>query len=90
MRGNKVADLSPIDVPITLAWSEFDQVVRNRPLKEGILPERVRQVALPGCGHVPTWDDPELVAQLILEGEGPWRSRPRLTSPRQSPLAHRL
>jgi pimeloyl-ACP methyl ester carboxylesterase len=25
-------------------------------------------VMLRGCGHVPTWDDPEQVADVLLEG----------------------
>jgi pimeloyl-ACP methyl ester carboxylesterase len=70
MRAAVVGDLSELAVPLTLAWAEFDRVVRNRPLKPGILPDRVRQVTLPGCGHVPTWDDPDLVARVILEGTG--------------------
>jgi pimeloyl-ACP methyl ester carboxylesterase len=68
MCANTVADLSGVAAPITLAWAEFDQIVRNRPLKEGILPPAVHQVTLPGCGHIPTWDDPELVSRVILEG----------------------
>jgi pimeloyl-ACP methyl ester carboxylesterase len=27
-----------------------------------------RLVMLRGCGHVPTYDDPELVARVLLEG----------------------
>ena len=61
-----VGDLSDLEVPLTLAWAEHDRVVRNRPLKRGILPRRVKQVELPGCGHVPTWDDPALVAEVVL------------------------
>jgi pimeloyl-ACP methyl ester carboxylesterase len=26
-----------------------------------------RHVTLTGCGHVPTWDDPEQVARVLLE-----------------------
>ena len=70
MRAGLVGDLSDVDVPVTLAWAEFDTLVRRTPLKEGVLPRRVRQVRLPGCGHLPTWDDPELVARVILEGTG--------------------
>jgi pimeloyl-ACP methyl ester carboxylesterase len=70
MAGNVVGDLSGLDVPLTLAWAEHDQVVRNRPLKDGILPPEVRQVQLADCGHVPTWDAPERVAELILERTG--------------------
>jgi pimeloyl-ACP methyl ester carboxylesterase len=70
MAGNVVADLSGIDVPLTLVWADHDRVVRNKPLKEGILPPAVRQLQLADCGHVPTWDAPERVAGLILEGAG--------------------
>jgi pimeloyl-ACP methyl ester carboxylesterase len=82
MCGNTVADLSGVAAPITVAWAEFDRIVRNRPLKEGILPPSVRQVTLPGCGHVPTWDDPELVGHVVLEGTSERaraRSAPRVT-----------
>jgi pimeloyl-ACP methyl ester carboxylesterase len=68
MRSGVVGDLSDVPVPVTLAWAEHDTLVRPRPLKEGVLPAGVRQVSLPGCGHVPTWDDPELVTWVILEG----------------------
>jgi pimeloyl-ACP methyl ester carboxylesterase len=68
MRAGLVGSLDDVDVPVTLAWAEFDTLVRRRPLKQGVLPPGVRQVELPGCGHVPTWDDPQLVSQVILEG----------------------
>jgi pimeloyl-ACP methyl ester carboxylesterase len=68
MRANTVGDLSGLDVPLTIAWAEFDRLVRNRPLPDGVLPDSVRQIVLPGCGHVPTWDDPELVSRVILDG----------------------
>jgi len=68
MRAGVVGGLTDLPVPLTIAWAEFDRLVRNRPLRDGILPAAVRQVVLPGCGHVPTWDDPELVARTILEG----------------------
>jgi pimeloyl-ACP methyl ester carboxylesterase len=68
MRANEVGSLDGLNVPVTLAWAEFDGVVRSRPLKDGVLPRTVRQVELPGCGHVPTWDNPDLVARVVLEG----------------------
>ena len=71
MRAATVGDLSDLDVPLTIAWAEFDRLVRNKPLPDGVLPDWVRQVRLPGCGHVPTWDDPELVSRVILEGTNP-------------------
>ena len=76
MRGSTVGELSDLEVPLTIAWAEFDRLVRNRPLPAGVLPEAVRQVVLPGCGHVPTWDDPELVSRVILEGTFTGTQRP--------------
>jgi pimeloyl-ACP methyl ester carboxylesterase len=71
MRAGRVEDMQEIKVPVTLGWAEYDRLVRNRPLPPGVLPSSVHQVALPGCGHVPTWDDPDLVSRVILEGSGP-------------------
>jgi pimeloyl-ACP methyl ester carboxylesterase len=68
MRAGRVEELKSVKVPITLAWAEHDTLVRNRPLPAKLLPRRVEQVVLPGCGHVPTWDDPELVARVVLAG----------------------
>jgi pimeloyl-ACP methyl ester carboxylesterase len=66
MRANVVADVSEIAAPLTLAWAEHDTSVRRSPLRA--LPASVRQPLLEGCGHIPTWDDPELVSRVILEG----------------------
>jgi pimeloyl-ACP methyl ester carboxylesterase len=68
MRAGRIEELKGIKVPITLAWGEHDSLVRNRPLPDKVVPKRVEQVVLPGCGHVPTWDDPELVARVVLAG----------------------
>jgi pimeloyl-ACP methyl ester carboxylesterase len=66
MRAGVVGDISELGAPVTLAWAEFDTLVRRTPLRS--LPEQVTQVVLPDCGHLPSWDAPELVARLILEG----------------------
>lgn len=68
MRNNVVSSLEDITVPITLAWAEHDRLVT--PPRPGVLPRTVRQVFLPGSGHVPTWDSPELVTSTILETTG--------------------
>ena len=54
-----------IDVPVTLAWGERDRLVRPPRTP----PPGWRTVVLPGCGHLPMWDDPALVANTILTGE---------------------
>jgi pimeloyl-ACP methyl ester carboxylesterase len=64
MRAGRFTRLDEIDVPVTLAWPEHDRLVA-RPRS---LPDGVRSVVLRGCGHLPTWDDPEQVARVLLAG----------------------
>ena len=56
----------PADVPVTIAWAELDKQVG--PPKPERRPAGARFVVMPRVGHVPMWDDPELVARTILEG----------------------
>ncbi len=62
MRASRFARLAEITVPVTLAWPDHDHIV-NRPRS---LPGNARSLVLTGCGHMPTWDDPEQVAELLL------------------------
>ena len=43
-----------------------------------------RLVTLRGCGHVPTYDDPRLVAEVLLAGSRPGRPCWRRSSPRST------
>jgi len=57
------------DVPVTVAWGERDRLLiygRQSARAKRLLPD-ARHVTLEGCGHVPTWDDPEQVARVVLE-----------------------
>jgi pimeloyl-ACP methyl ester carboxylesterase len=54
------------DVPVTLAWAEHDRLVA--PPRPKQFPQGARYLALPGVGHSPTWDDPGLIARVLLEG----------------------
>lgn len=56
----------PPEVPVTIVWSERDRLVG--PPKPERRPAGARFVVLPGVGHTPTWDDPALVAEILLEG----------------------
>ncbi len=56
----------PPEVPVTIAWAEEDRLVG--PPREERRPAGTRFLVLPGVGHTPMWDDPELVARTILEG----------------------
>ena len=56
--------------PVTVAWGEKDRLLiysRQSSRARRLLPD-ARHVTLDGCGHVPTWDDPEQVARVLLEG----------------------
>jgi pimeloyl-ACP methyl ester carboxylesterase len=56
----------PEEVPVTIAWGERDKLVG--PPKPGRRPAGARFLTMPDVGHTPTWDDPELVARVLLEG----------------------
>jgi pimeloyl-ACP methyl ester carboxylesterase len=55
-------------VPVTVGWGAKDRIFRPHQAERvrQLLP-RARVVALPGCGHIPMSDDPDLVASLIVE-----------------------
>lgn len=56
----------PEEVPVTIAWAELDRLVG--PPKPNRRPPQTRFLVLPGVGHTPMWDDPELVARTLLDG----------------------
>jgi len=59
----------PPACPTTIAWGERDRLApyrRQSARARGLLPQ-ARHLTLPGCGHVPTWDDPERIAGVLLE-----------------------
>ena len=51
------------DVPVTIAWGARDRLLIPRQADAGapVLPG-AEHLCCDGCGHVPTWDDPEQVA----------------------------
>jgi pimeloyl-ACP methyl ester carboxylesterase len=59
----------PAGVPVTIAWGSKDRLLSRR--QALVARERLpaaKFVLLPGCGHVPMTDDPELVARVLLRG----------------------
>ncbi|MGA9870507.1 MAG: alpha/beta hydrolase, partial [Rhodococcus sp. (in: high G+C Gram-positive bacteria)] len=61
----------PIDprVPITIAWGRRDLVlpIYQLPRVRKLLPH-ARFITVPGVGHVPMSDNPELIASILLAG----------------------
>ncbi len=68
-RDGPLTDMERITAPVLLAWGSRDYVLPPRffapILRDGIPGAEYRE--LPGLGHVPMVDDPELVACMILE-----------------------
>ena len=70
--GEQIAPLNPLPCPVTIAWLENDAVIPV-PACDKIARERVPQASftiLPGVGHDPMIDDPDLVARTILASTG--------------------
>jgi pimeloyl-ACP methyl ester carboxylesterase len=63
MRQSFFADAEEIDVPVTVAFGELDRLIR--PAR--IATPGARLEVLGGCGHIPMWDDPPQVTELIEE-----------------------
>lgn len=55
-------------VPLTVAWAARDRILPPRQAHQAarLLPN-AHHVRLPGCGHVPMSDNPQLVANTILD-----------------------
>ncbi len=64
------------DVPVTIAWGSRDRLLppRQAARARAMIPN-ARLVSLPGCGHVPMLDAPELVAGTILHATEPWQQQ---------------
>jgi pimeloyl-ACP methyl ester carboxylesterase len=68
LRAGHFADGSGIEVPVTISWGNHDRVLAPRQLwRAAAAIPQARIVPLPGCGHLATYDDPELVARVILQ-----------------------
>ncbi|HEY2191852.1 MAG TPA: alpha/beta fold hydrolase [Actinomycetospora sp.] len=68
-----LADFDDLPCPVRVAWAEHDHVVPwaryGAPMLRSV--RGADFVRLPGCGHVPMWDDPELVARAVLQVTSP-------------------
>jgi len=52
---------------VTVVWGQRERLIPPKARRRDQLPAHTRFIELPGCGHLPTWDDPELVARTILD-----------------------
>lgn len=72
IRPNQFHGGDQVEVPVTVAWGTKDRLLLPRQAKRAAreIPH-ARTVMLEGCGHVPTYDDPALVARVLLESSAP-------------------
>jgi pimeloyl-ACP methyl ester carboxylesterase len=69
MRAGRFRHGDDIRVPVTVAFPDRDRLLTPRLAQwREELPPQTRFVTLRGCGHAPTWDDPEQSARVVLEG----------------------
>jgi pimeloyl-ACP methyl ester carboxylesterase len=69
MRAHICEGLDQVRVPTTIAWGELDRLVT--PPRPERRPPGSEFLVLPGCGHTPNWDEPELIAKLLLNASVP-------------------
>ncbi|MGB3624071.1 alpha/beta fold hydrolase [Ketobacter sp. MCCC 1A13808] len=62
------AGASRVTVPCTIAFGDLDFVFPAFTRDKSRAPANTFWVRLPFCGHVPMWDNPERVSQVILRG----------------------
>ncbi|HEY7487739.1 MAG TPA: alpha/beta hydrolase [Streptosporangiaceae bacterium] len=56
-------------VPVTIAWGTIDRLLRpSQAIRAQQCLPNARFVWLTDCGHVPMGDNPELVAEILLDG----------------------
>ena len=65
-------DEIPVDVPVTIAWAGRDLVLPRWQAETAKqrLPQ-AEHTLLRGVGHVPMFDDPKLIAKMLLRGSAP-------------------
>lgn len=71
--GEAFGELDPIDCPVRILYGTNDRLVRwptHYVRMKELLPD-AEYVALEGLGHLPMWDDPQLVARRVLEVTAP-------------------
>lgn len=69
MRASVLERPEEITVPVTIIRGERDHLVG--PPNPAQLPPNATYVSIEDAGHTPTWDDPELIAELLLGASEP-------------------
>jgi pimeloyl-ACP methyl ester carboxylesterase len=83
MRAGRFEGLERIRCPVTLVWPEHDRLIR-RPVW---VPDRIGNVVLSGAGHIPMWDAPEALAEILVKASGGELADPGRPSRQRQELA---
>lgn len=77
-RGQMFGELGDIDVPVRITYGTRDRIVRwpNCYVRMRRILPQAEFVALDGLGHLPMWEAPELLTELILEVTDPATAAP--------------
>jgi pimeloyl-ACP methyl ester carboxylesterase len=62
MRAGRFEGLERIRCPVTLVWPDHDRLIQ-RPVW---VPDRIDNVVLSDSGHVPVWDAPDALVEILL------------------------
>jgi pimeloyl-ACP methyl ester carboxylesterase len=62
MRSGRFEGLERIRCPVTLVWPDHDRLIQ-RPVW---IPDRIDNVVLSDSGHIPVWDAPDALVQIML------------------------
>jgi pimeloyl-ACP methyl ester carboxylesterase len=62
MRAGRFEDLERIPCPVTLVWPDHDRLIQ-RPVW---VPDQIDNVVLSDSGHVPVWDAPDALVEILL------------------------
>jgi pimeloyl-ACP methyl ester carboxylesterase len=77
MERTRFRDGDAIDVPVTIAFGRRDRVMLPLMARRRTeLPEQTRWHLLPGCGHIPMFDDPVAVVTLLTETSNAGLAKP--------------
>jgi pimeloyl-ACP methyl ester carboxylesterase len=83
MRAGRFEGLERIRCPVTLVWPDHDRLIR-RPVW---VPDRIRNVVLSDAGHMPVWDAPQTLADVLLAASGGQAADPAPAASREEELA---
>jgi pimeloyl-ACP methyl ester carboxylesterase len=71
MRSSRFEGLERIRCPVTLVWPDHDRLIQ-RPVW---VPDRIDNVVLSDSGHMPVWDAPDALVEIMLSQPGANGSR---------------